>query len=154
MVATRPKTSEMVDGLMSRVLAIARCDGSASATLTARQSPITYFAPVIAPLSLGCCDDHLILSTIRFAKSSCTVSDVMPPSSVGGMIKTTHFSVDFSSLQSLKIGISPGRKKVSYGKPTEKWVVFIRGRKTLPLFGDSGLSGGKGMSRRATLWIS
>ena len=32
----------------------------------------------------------------------------------------------FSSLRLLKIGISPGRKKVSQGKPTEKWVVFIK----------------------------
>ena len=31
----------------------------------------------------------------------------------------------FSSLRSLKIGIFPGRKKVSQGKPTEKWVIFI-----------------------------
>ena len=35
----------------------------------------------------------------------------------------------FSSLRSLKIGIFPGRKKVSQGKPTEKWVIFIRVKK-------------------------
>ena len=37
-------------------------------------------------------------------------------------------------MRSLKIGISPGRKKVSQGKPTEKRVIFIRtGKPCRPL---------------------
>ena len=32
-------------------------------------------------------------------------------------------------MQSLRINVSPGRKKVSQGKPTEKWVIFIRVKK-------------------------
>ena len=45
----------------------------------------------------------------------------------------------FSSLQSSEIIVFPGRIKVSHGKPTEKWVVFIRAGK---LCRSSALGGG------------
>ena len=58
----------------------------------------------------------------------------------------------FSSLRSLKIGISPGRKKVIQGKPTEKWVVFIRAGKPCCPSSIQGASAGKG-SPRDSAWI-
>ena len=52
----------------------------------------------------------------------------------------------FSSLQSSKIGISPGRKKVSHGKPTEKWVIFIKTGKLCCSSAIQGTPIGKGPS--------
>ena len=58
----------------------------------------------------------------------------------------------FSSLWSLKIGIFPGRKKVSQGKPTEKWVVFIRTGKPCRSSSIQGAPAGKG-SPHDSAWI-
>ena len=58
----------------------------------------------------------------------------------------------FSSLRSLKIGIFPGRKKVSQGKPTEKWVVFIRAGKHCRPSSIQGPPVGKG-SPHDSAWI-
>ena len=58
----------------------------------------------------------------------------------------------FSSLRSLKIGIFPGRKKVSQGKPTEKWVVFIRAGKPCRPSSIQGAPAGKG-SPHDSAWI-
>ena len=58
----------------------------------------------------------------------------------------------FSSSRSLKIGISPGRKKVSQGKPTEKWVVFIRAGKPCRPSSIQGPPVGKG-SPHDSAWI-
>ena len=78
--------------------------------------------------------------------------DALPPNDVCGVIKTTHFSVDFPLCRRKKIGISPGRKKVSQGKPTEKRVVFIRARKLCRLSAIQGAPAGKG-SPHDSAWI-
>ena len=50
----------------------------------------------------------------------------------------------FSSLQSSKIVVSPGRKKVSHGKPTEKWAIFIKAGKLCCPSAIQGTPIGKG----------
>ena len=57
----------------------------------------------------------------------------------------------FSSLWSLKIGIFPGRKKVSQGKPTEKRVVFIRAGKPCRPSSIQGAPADKGLASRLRL---